>query len=544
MPEQPPVDALKRAVAQARAETGSSKVLKVLYLDEAGEPTGEWHSSQLPEDLFEGKHIQGLQDPPYSMEQMVFLAEQHPIHSAALEQKTADIVGRGWEWESQEEDLQDPAPREDIEDWFEALAPEELDMKEVLNATWLDTETTGWGLMECVRENGDPLGEVKRLYHVPAHTVRAHGSGFKLIQIRGNKRVWFRRWGATDNAGQRVEVDQKTGSMTTVTTPANDLFIIKKPARRSTWYGIPGYVSAIGWITLALAARDDNLYLFQNRREPRWAIIMSNLADGEGTLEEDIRRAFTVDLKSPHRNIIIPITGPGTIDFQKLSADLKMDGSFDKLSEFANRMILVAHRTPPERVANAAVGALGGNIVEATSRVYKDGVVTAGQEVINSRLNNFLRVEYYERNNQTPLWRIGMDDLDVETDQEEADLLINKFKADLLSLGEAREVLKLGPLMKQDLDPETGEPTGDPKESPLNEKIYTELPGVAKGGAPGDGGGPPSDLSPDGTPPPLGDAVAARKAYRTAATLETEVREMLTDSREVLDGLRDLPDDE
>src|SRR6185369_15982665 len=139
-------------------------------------------------------------------------------------------------------------------------------------------------------------------------------------------------WGAPQRNGKDVMVDATTGQVTTVKEPndgANDLLVIRRKARRSDWYGIPNYVSAIGWITLSLAARDDNLFFFSNRREPRWAIILSNLAD-DPNLQEDLRRALEVDHRQPYRNLLIPLTGPGKIDFQKLT-DNRMDVSFGDL---------------------------------------------------------------------------------------------------------------------------------------------------------------------------------------------------------------------
>src|SRR6266702_2294938 len=98
-----PVERATQTVRESLREGDGGRVLKVLYIDNIGNPVGEWHSEQLPENPFSGQ-MQGLQEPPYRMEQLVFLAEQHPVHSAALEQKTADICGKGWEWFPLKED--------------------------------------------------------------------------------------------------------------------------------------------------------------------------------------------------------------------------------------------------------------------------------------------------------------------------------------------------------------------------------------------------------------------------------------------------------
>ena len=340
MGEQPPRERVAKAISESRArDPQGGRVMKVLYLDESGESVGEWASKQVPEDPFSeiGDRV-GLREPPYAMEQLVFLAESHPVHSAALEQKTADICGEGWDWTAEDEDAADDVEKDAVADWFDSLAPDDSDMEETLNAMWLDKETVGWGLAEFVR---DPQEKLRKVYHVPGHTVRAHKDGFRLCQIRDERKVWFRRWGATDIQGKRMNVDSKTGRATTdeVKNPANDMLVVRSTSRRSSWYGIPGYISAIGWITLAIASRDDNILFFHNRREPRWAIVLSGLADDDD-LEEMVRRAFTVDLKSPYRNILIPLTGTAKIDFQKMS-DTAKDGSFEKLSERADRAVTI-----------------------------------------------------------------------------------------------------------------------------------------------------------------------------------------------------------
>lgn len=576
MAEQPPRKRVTKAVEESRArdvaEGVPARVMKVLYLDDAGEPVGEWSSQQLPEDPFQG--MSGIMEPPLPLEQLVFLAESHPVHGSALEQKTADVVGRGWGWEAPEdEDRTDPDEglRDELDAWFDSLAPDDESMRELVSAVMLDYFTTGWGMFEVAR---DIKGEVQRAYHVPSHTVRAHRDGFRLCQIRDNRKSWFRRWGAVDASGQEIQVDAKTGSKTAVRSPANDLFVIRKPSRRSSWYGIPGYVSCIGWITLSLAARDDNLLFFANRREPRWAIILTNLQD-DPDIEEDLRRAFTVDLKQPHRNILVPISGPGKVEFQKLS-DNQKEGSFDKLDERASKQIMIAHRVPAERLANSQTGPLGGNATMAASRIYKEAVVGPEQEMLSSRLNRFVAVETGKikttkrtralktllrkaaedegrESSRQPVkmpWELVMEPLDVQSDMEDLTLVIEKFKNNLVTLREARKEMKLGPLMEPpQRDREDAEltPMGVPAQEPdydadpdewteseLNDKLYSE---ITKGGGGGEGGPNPFGA------PQLPGGIEAEElllARGEVLALSEDVRTLLRDSSAITEQLEEI----
>lgn len=514
-----PSPAQVRAAVEKAKPGSDGRVLKVLFLDNEGESVGEYASTQLPENPWEDIKTSNLIEPPFPLAQLTFLAEMHPVHSSALEQKTADVCGKGWSWTAEDPDVADEDLRDELEDWFQGLAPDEFDMRELVQSIWLDVETTGWGLAEVAR---DPQGIAKRLFHVPAHTVKAHKNGFALCQARDSRKVWFRRWGATDIQNKPIKVNVKSGSITNVPAgqEANDLLVIKKPSRRSTWYGIPGYVSATGWITLALAARDDNLFFFANRREPRWAIILTGMAE-DTVIEEDLRRAFTVDLKQPYRNVMIPISGKDAkVDFQELSST-KTDGSFGQLGDRADKAIMIAHRVPGERLANSQVGALGGNVALEANRVYKEGVVAPSQEILNSRLRRFIAIEYAKSQGKEVVpgdkspWLLTMSDLDIRSDREDMDQAIILFHGDMITLREARHRLDLGPLMKPKpvaqvnpdgtpkLDPITGLQTFGPPaanvgaddeqaedqngnvikpeevESEYNDMLFSELPGAA-----------------------------------------------------------------
>jgi capsid portal protein len=215
---------------------------------------------------------------------------------------------------------------------------------------------------------------------------------------------------------------------------ANEVLVIKSPARRSTWYGIPTYISALGWLTLSVLARDDNILYFDNRREPRWAIILTNL-DDDPNLEEDLRDAFRVDLKQPHRNIVVPIEGPGKIEFKQLTDLTKNDMSFDKLQDRAQNFILVAHKMPADRIGLTRVGVLGGSVTLDANRVYKEVVVQTGQAVLAARLNRFIK---YEGPVKSPSWAWYPNPLDMTEETDTSNIATQQFQAGGITLNEYR----------------------------------------------------------------------------------------------------------
>jgi PBSX family phage portal protein len=427
------------------SEEKRGKIRKVLFFDSEGERVAE-HSQQLPEDAFKS-YNQGLQEPPYPLEQLIFLAEQHPIHCAALEQKAADVVGTGWAWEKVTEDSDgDDAERDKLEEWFSGLVDERDDdtMHEILLAAWNDLETVGHACIEVARA---PDGTVKHLYHMPAHTVRFGRDGVRVCQMRAEKRRWFKRWvpkderGVNKITGRVVENAKSLGDK-----KANEVIVIKRKARRSSWYGIPTYVSALGWITLSLAARDDNIIFFNNRREPRWAVILTNLED-DPELEEALKQAFRVDLKSPHRNLIIPVEGPGQVEFKQLSDLKSVDMSFEKLQARSDVSILLAHKTPPERLGMTNVGPLGGDSTIASSRVYKEGVIQTSQALLAARINRFIAAE---SDLPTDRWRWTPEELDLTEEGADLDWAVSAFQAGIVTLNEARRKVGMPELEDDD----------------------------------------------------------------------------------------------
>jgi len=453
--------------------------MKILFTDEKGEVIGK-STHQLPDDPFEGRSMTGLIKPPLNLEQLIFLAETHPVHAAAIDQKTADVIGTGWEWSP----THDGAPEEQrdaVDKWFSGLSAgaDHQTMHELLTDVWLDVETLNIGYIEVAR---DPNGVVQELYHVPGHTVRFDKSGKKLAQVRDNKKAWFARWGSLKEGEY---VDRQTGRIgidVPIGRRANELLVLRKSSRRSSWYGVPTYVSAIGWITLAIAVRDDNLFFFSNRREPRWAIILTNIEE-DPNLEEDLRQAFTVDLAQPHRNVLIPIAGPGEVEFKKLS-ETGEEGSFEKLEIRCDSRILVAHRIPPERLGMNRVGPLGGNVSESSSRIYREAVISTAQALLSTRINRFIETEWPKTVGGSEVidWKWAPIELDLSEETTDVETSTKLFTSNVITVNESRARLSIEPLEESDprgdmLSSELKAHFGEPidksveKEDPTAERI-------------------------------------------------------------------------
>ncbi|TKI88106.1 phage portal protein, partial [Bacillus wiedmannii] len=119
------------------------------------------------------------------------IKESNPIHSACISAKVDDIAGVGFDFapfEEVKEANQEQYKR--LKEFMRNCNPE-MTSAEIIRAVWDDYETVGWGIIEVVRNN---KGEPSKLYHIPAHTVRAHKDKVRFAQIVSNKERWFKKF--------------------------------------------------------------------------------------------------------------------------------------------------------------------------------------------------------------------------------------------------------------------------------------------------------------------------------------------------------------
>lgn len=402
-------------------------------------------SKQLPEDPFSGITGYGgaIRMPVYSFEQLVLLAEAHPVHGAALEQKTLDIVSGG-PYLIPEDDEASEEQRDEILGWLESLTDDQT-LAEVLTIAELDHQTLGWGALEASR---DPQDKVRKLFHVPGHTLRAHQDKLRVVQTRQGRFAWFKRWGVDPEGELKllVATGRKAPEGTSLDKVANELLMFVQPSRRSAWYGVPNYVSALGHIALAVAARDYNIKFFQNSREPKMIYIVEGLDPAKmETMMDELQLTLRTQHKEPHRDLLLPLSGSGKLRLERVTA-IQNDLHFTKLMEVTERDILIAHRVPPDRIGSVVRGVLGGNVAANINRIYKDAVVTPGQAVLLHRLNRFLKAEYARFADIEPeavRWRLALRNLDLSDEMLDTNIVTSKVKHNLLTLNEGREALGL-----------------------------------------------------------------------------------------------------
>ena len=443
-------DAIRRLEKSRSSDAGlfdTGEFAKAFILDtSSGRVVSDYPSKQL-KDPFTGVagYGESIRQPPYDLDQLASLAEVHPTHAASIEQKAGDVIGSGFEL-SVSEDRQpnqvNDEERRRILRWWNLLF-DEYTSTEVLLAMCEDYMITGWCMCEVAR---DTDGRVRRLFYVPAQTVRATVDEYKFVQMREGKTVWFKIWGL----GPEIEILKESGERAPEGTDreqlANELLVFRKPSRNSHWYNVPMYIASLGFITLSIAAREFNLRFFENFREPRHLIIVSGMQQDVDMALRQIRDTWQQTLRdNPHSNAVLPVYGGATIAIERLHTDTN-DMHFIQLIEMSDTEILLSHRMPPDRLGVVKRGFLGGDVSLNMTQNYKSGVVSKSQLIFTSRLQKFIEKELAE--GRMLDFRVDFEELDVTDIQMDVAMALDQMNADLITINEARQWLNREALEK------------------------------------------------------------------------------------------------
>jgi len=357
-------------------------------------------STQLADDPFSysGEGEGGLMPPPYDLDGLSKMLDSNALHARAVKQKAADILGRGITLRAKElADNEKPIAEE--EDRFGAFIDSVEDddrgegsFKERLEWAAQDFESVGWAVVEVSRNN---QGEIDGLWHVPAHTVRAHKDGRRFAQMKGGKLVWFKRYGI-DGDTDRERGGWSNNPISDADVRGNELIVIRNYTPRSSLYGLPDHIPALAALAGWRAQAEFNVRFFDNNAIPAYAVVIEG-ATLTPELEERIRSYFVMLKGKPHQTLIIPVPGAEGDDaaarpvvrFERLSADIK-DASFRMYKQDNALEICIAHGTPPYRVGWPIMGSLGGSTAEEMTQIYNDAVVQPRQETWEQRLNRTL----------------------------------------------------------------------------------------------------------------------------------------------------------
>ncbi|MFA5542860.1 MAG: phage portal protein [Bacilli bacterium] len=388
-------------------------------------------SKQIPDTFSESYSGQGLKQPLYNPEALANLLELNTYHYRACKTKARDTAGLGWYLEALT-DNPDEKKRKELDEFFSDLNPP---LSSVLDRAMLDYESIGYGALELIREDYKPDGKVSNLVHIPAHTLRIHGSGNKFCQIRGNKKRWFKlaEYGkdVDCNTGIEYEMNSLTGERR-----ATEIIWIINYTPRSDYYGLPDIIPAMGAIYGDISRRDYNIAFFDNFGVPAYAVFVSGNFDpgeedpetGKTPMEESIEEHFKELAKNPHSVMVLSVPSSGgegevKIEFKPLSVEIK-EASFRLYRQDNRDEILAAHGVPPYRCGIAETGSLGGSTAQESTEIYKMSVIQPRQEVLENLINLYIVWNSFEADG----WMFKLAEIDTSDEKHDVDMMSKIFE--------------------------------------------------------------------------------------------------------------------
>jgi len=329
--------------------------------------------------------------PPYNVMYLAQLFDMSPFHHSAVEAKTANVIGLGYEFEESpktlsrvEDVLSDPKKldkirknitrgKSELKDYMESMNSDD-GFLETLKKAYTDLEVTGNGYIEIGRTSSGKIGYIG---HIPAITmrIRRHRDGF--VQVVYNRYTFFRNYGDTITEDQ-IGTDPRP----------NEVIHLKKYSPTNTYYGIPDIMSAKNAVAGDEFAQRFNLDYFENKAVPRYIITVKGAklnADSERKLLE----FFQTGLKGRnHRTLYIPLPSDGEnarveFNMEPIEAGIQ-DSSFKEYAIESRDRILLAHRVPISKLGTPQGMSLAG--AKDADKTFKEQVCRPQQDYLEHKL--------------------------------------------------------------------------------------------------------------------------------------------------------------
>lgn len=333
-----------------------------------------------------------LIQPTYNLEYLSKIYEVSTYNYAAINAKTANTVGLGYEFieTRKANDFLDAINdekqlgrarkklgklRQDLQLWLDQTNDEDT-FTETLIKVFIDYEATGNGFLEIGRT---VAGDIGYIGHIPAKTMRVRRLRDGFIQLLYGKAVFFRNFQDTDTPNPISGGEDRP----------NEVIHFKKYTPMNNYYGIPDIIAA----QVALAGNEYsgqyNLDYFQNKAVPRYIITVKG-AKLSPESERKLLEFFQVGLKGKnHRSLYIPLpsdTPDSKVEFKMEPVEAGVqESSFNKYRQANRDEILLAHRTPINKLGTPE----GVNLAVArdADKTFKEQVCRPAQMKFEKKLN-------------------------------------------------------------------------------------------------------------------------------------------------------------
>ena len=381
--------------------------------------------------------------PPHNLNSLMSWIDLNVTHSSCVRVKGKDAVGIGYHFESDDEEKNKGKENDEeynrLKAFFEKVNSKE-DLTKVLAKVVLDYEGCGNSYLEVSR---DINGDVNGLYHINAITMRWLKDKQRLVQRVGERYVYFKEFG-----DERI-LNNKTGNFVKQCDPefvANEVIPLIQYTYKSSVYGLPEWLPALYPLYGDMKETEYNIDFFENYGVPAYAILIEGGTLNPDVLEE-ITRFFETTLKgSNHKTLVLSTPKGAELKFERLSVEQK-EASFRVYRKDNRDSILTAHHVPPYRVGIVETGALGGNVAEATDKIYLDSVIDPRQKEFSWVINELIIVQGFGIQG----WRIKFDDINIENIKRDAEIHNSYFNMGVLTPNQIRQEKGLDPYVGGDV---------------------------------------------------------------------------------------------
>jgi len=315
----------------------------------------------------------GLKPLPFDVNGLLALQENCSYFDSCVRQIAKDVVGQGWilvesseEVNEKEVEEQKKKAREFLEDPNEE---QEEAIEDIVEKCIIDWGVVGWFAIEVSRDLASK--EVNGLWHIPAHTIRVHKSKELFCQIRNNKYRWFK------HADTGKEVLAKASNL------ANEIIFFKNYYPRSSYYGAPNILGAVGAARGLISVRDYNLSFFDNYGVP--AALVTLEGDWEENSMKYINDFLDVEIKgssNAHKTLVLELPSGGSLTWKPLSVEVK-EGSFNLYYKQSRDEVLSSYKMPPYRIGISETGSLGGSTAKESTAIYINSTIAPLQKAVN-----------------------------------------------------------------------------------------------------------------------------------------------------------------
>ena len=378
-------------------------------------------------------------DPKYNPYYLVQLLDLYTYHAACVEAVAVDTTGVDYSLKP----VEGVEPVDAEKDRFlEVLENSTPSINTHLQRMVYDRRSIGYGAIEIIRDSTSK-SDIKRLNHIPAHTLRRHADQKRVVQINSSgKKVWFVIYGKNYNEdGEPCDISADDGTFHPYNSlspkeRANELLWSMEYAPGTDYYGRPPIISCLGPIKGDVSAVRYNNSFFENYGMPKFAItVTGDFADYDvdpedpdydytKTLKYRISEQIREVIKNPHSAICITIPSEG----EEGNVDLKItplsvqteEGHFRMYRKDTRDEVIHSHHVDPSRLGIYDAGNLNGTNANQTSSSYKYGTIAPIKAECEA-LVNLIGEEL-----EVTSWRFAIEDvapIDYNDDLKLADFL-------------------------------------------------------------------------------------------------------------------------